>query len=63
MRQANFANASLPLMPMATPNAMGKQLVQGGTASERQLGSEKFVVVNGHQTTADEQILLNLIVL
>ena len=49
-------------MPAATPNAMEKQLVQGGTASERQLGSEKIVVVNGHQTTADEQILLDLLV-
>ena len=42
---------------------MEKQLVQGGTASERQLGSEKIIVVNGHQTTADEQILLDLLVL
>ena len=50
-------------MPAATPNAMEKQLVQGGTASERQLGSEKIIVVNGQQTTADEQILLALLVL
>ena len=41
---------------------MEKQLVQGGAASERQLGCKKLVAVNGYQTTTDDQVLLGLLI-